>query len=339
MDEGIRPESSNGVTPARDQPDTAINDEHASFLQAILQSLLFLVTVQTKMLAREQIGSSFFEKEKGILNEVGSLMESIKSLRNSVKVLEGKDPSIQALDQTIEFLAELQERIDESMKSDVMEEPKRPLLKFFSVLDEPEDLWGIIKRINELLSRYEHLSHLSLPTFWQNTLVELQKYSSADPVLVKRVIETPVIECETIIGKLLREAPCSGLLQVLKRRFESSIEMTGLLPEDQRNIEKTVLKHVENAERFREGILVISDLQRKAEFDLKNFNFGSGEMESRIPKVVYDVAKKLLTSAESLPPGDERTPHMMNAVSLFVALNQILVESPDLGTLLRELKI
>ncbi|MFQ5980270.1 MAG: hypothetical protein ACE5OZ_19215 [Candidatus Heimdallarchaeota archaeon] len=318
------------------------NQKLESILDAILQTMLFMATIHTRQVAYQLFDKVFPQEGKEVPRELGTLLESMESLKNSIEVLENDSAPVQALDHAIELLVSLQEVINREIEEEAAPEVEEPTLRFFSILEEPDDLWGIVRRCDELFSRYSHLSHLALPFFWREAIVELHKHNTGDTVLAQRAIELPGIELETIIGKLLREAPCSGLLQVLKRRFESSLEMAQgvlVLPEDKSNIREAVRKYIEDIEKFQEGKISAEELRRKVDYDLKNYNFGGGDMETRIPKVAYDVANNLLRSAKALPPRDERLPYMLNAVSFIVALNQIIVESSNLSVLLKVLKV
>ncbi len=341
MDEPLRPGSPSDKMSLNRQKEHGNDRNEEKILQSILNALLYLVAIQTRQLANQHLNSVLPQEGKEVPSELKALQKAFESILDSIKALDIKNLPMQALDQTLEHLISFQEKIEVEIEKEVEPEALEPKLAFFSVLNEPDDLWGIIKRCDELFSRYSHLSHLALPFFWREAIVELHKYNTSDTILAQRVVELPAIEIETISGKLLREAPCSGLLQVLKRRFESSLEMSRgvlVLPEDQNRIGDAVRNYIENIEKFREGIISIEDLRRKGEYDLKNFAFGGGDMESRILKVAYEAANTIFRSATSLPPGDERFPFKMSSISLIVALNQIIVESSNLSGLLRELK-
>ncbi|MFX0116294.1 MAG: hypothetical protein ACFFB3_17220 [Candidatus Hodarchaeota archaeon] len=344
MDEHLHSKSSASPSSTERQEgvDTANNRNEEALLRSILQTLLFLIAIQTRQLAYQQLQKVLPQEGKEVPSELDALHESIISLRKSVEVLDGDDASIGEINRTLELVVRLQNMIEKEIEAEITDKPLGPILKFFSILAEPDDPWGIIRRCDELFSRYSHLSHLALPFFWREAIVELHKYNSGDTILAQRAVELPAIELETVIGKLLREAPCSGLLQVLKRRFESSLEMSRgvlVLPEDQKEIKEAVRKYIEDVEKIQEGIISAEDLRRKVQHDIKNFSFGGGDMETRIPKVAYDVASNLLQSATALPPRDERLAYTLNVVSLVVALNQIVVESSNLSILLKELKV
>lgn len=341
MDEPLHPDSPSDKSSLNRQNERENDRNKERILQSILNALLYLATVQTKRLAYQHLNTVLPQEGKEVPSELRLLHKAFESLLDSIKTLDKKNLPMQALDQTLELLISLQGKIEIEIEKEVVPEVSEPKFASFSVLSEPDDLWGIIRRSDELFSRYSHLSHLALPFFWREVIVELHKYNTSDTILAQRVIELPSIEIETIGGKLLREAPCAGLLQVLKRRFESSLEMSRgelVLPEDQNRIKDAIRDYIENIEKFQEGTISTEDLRRKGENDLKNFAFGGGDMESRILKVAYEVANNIFRSATSLPPGDERFPFKMNIISLIVALNQIVVESSNLSGLLRELK-
>lgn len=344
MVENLQPKSPIRPSTAdrQDELDPTNNQKQESILEAILQTMLFMAAIHTRQVAYQLFDKVFPQEGKEVPRELNTLLESMESLKNSIEALENDNVPVQVLDRAIELLISLQEVINREIEKKTAPMVEEPALKFFSILEEPDDLWGIIRRCDELFSRYSHLSHLALPFFWREAIVELHKHNTGDTVLAQRAIELPGIELETIIGKLLREAPCSGLLQVLKRRFESSLEMSRgvlVLPEDQSNIREAVRKYIEEIEKYQEGKISIEELRRKIDYDLKNYTFGGGDMEARIPKVAYDVASNLLRSAKALPPRDERLPNMLIVVSFIVALNQISVESSNISVLLKVLKV
>ncbi|MFW9913996.1 MAG: hypothetical protein ACFFGZ_00170 [Candidatus Thorarchaeota archaeon] len=341
MDEPRHPDPPSNKPSLNRQNENENDRTEEKILRSILNVLLYMVTLETRQLASQHLNTVLPQEGKEVPSEFKGLKKGFESLLDSIKTLDIKNLPMEALDRTLEHLTSLQDKIEIEIEKEVEPEALEPKLAYFSVLNEPDDLWGIIKRCDELFSRYSHLSHLALPFFWREAITELHKYNTSDTILAQRVIELPAIEIETISGKLLREAPCSGLLQVLKKRFESSLEMSRgvlVLPEDQNNIKDAVRDYIEKIEKFQEGTVSIEDLRRKAEYDLKNFAFGGGDMESRILKVAYEVANNVFRSATSLPPGDERFPFRMNTISLIVALNQIIVESSNLSRLLKELK-
>ncbi len=339
-DSSIKPVSS---SPPQDPMKSQADSVQTILLTQILQTLVYIVNIEARRLVRLNFDESLFGGIEESIQEINGLKRIMDSLKRSTSTIDQVELSNEFLDDTIMFFKGLQERIEKEIEAEVVEISTGPKLKFFSLLEEPDDLWGIIKRANDLIARYAHLSHLTLPAFWLEVIKELHRYNSGDHLLLKRVIETLSLELETIIGKLLREAPCSGLLQTLKRRYESSIEYSSggpvVLPEDQSNIKAVVHTYIETAEKLQEGIIDSADLRRKADYDVKNFSLGGGGIESRIPKVAYDVANNLLKSASGLPPQDERGPYLLNAISLIVALNQVVIESSDLSSLLKELKI
>ncbi|MHA1166701.1 MAG: hypothetical protein ACTSRU_02690 [Candidatus Hodarchaeales archaeon] len=199
---------------------------------------------------------------------------------------------------------------------------------FFSRKTSVNDRWDLIDEVDGLLSRYAHLSHLKLPNFWKEVILELHRYDYPEIDEDQLFIVTPTKIIMKIINKLLREAPCAQILQRYKRRKDSSGGSNQELDQDSiTSIMHSVRKYNErlssiiknsNLEKEEAGSengtfngseekpsVNAKKLLKKIENYYSNFNLGTAHTEMRIPQTYQKIIRNTLDEAVDMIDNDD----------------------------------
>ncbi|MFW9990977.1 MAG: hypothetical protein ACFFD4_02840 [Candidatus Odinarchaeota archaeon] len=232
--------------------------------------------------------------------------------------------------------------------------------------DRVADRWDLLDEIERLMVRYDNLSHLTLPNFWKEAMIELHKYEYLES-FTHAFITIPARHLNTIIHKLLREAPCASMLQRYRRR--TGAVNFSVSEEDRQAVIGAVKKYNEKlfdlvktatggpqdsgatTTLFTEitGDLLdqrvtdqLEKLFEKTEELYKNFNMGTALTEMRIPKTYQGITREIIDNArEMFDKGQgsyvEIAIHLLT-VQLIYDLNNAVYVSKELLTIMQDIK-
>jgi hypothetical protein len=200
------------------------------------------------------------------------------------------------------------------------------------------DRWGIIESIEKLIGSYSTLSHLGFPNFYFTASKELHRYELQQAPVTNQndIIQIPSFRLRNLISKLLREAPSARLLQNLRKMFptEEDSVLTSIEQDQIQNIVELYYKSI--SEYFNET-RSLQDSLRISSGILRNYNLGTGDLESRIPNVSYNIVKEInkeLQNAEN----DLKRYIFSETIILIHRLNDSLLQTERFILFLRRLK-
>lgn len=202
------------------------------------------------------------------------------------------------------------------------------------------DKWGVVESIESLITSYSTLSHLGFPNYYLATCKDLlcyeiqPKYSRPHH---SEILQLPASQLQTIISKLLREAPSARLLQNLKKMFPSTQD-TVIPPSELEQIQGIVSRYYESISQFLTQERSLQDSQLALRVILQNYNLGAGDLESRIPNVSFNVAKEIYTEIERAYGNDFKQYILSETIVLISRLNDSLLRNPRYVELLQRLK-
>ncbi|MFX0014171.1 MAG: hypothetical protein ACFFB2_06750 [Promethearchaeota archaeon] len=202
------------------------------------------------------------------------------------------------------------------------------------------DKWGIIESIEKLLASYSSLSHLGFPNYYFAACKELHRYEIQHQTNFSNhheIIKIPAFTLRVLIRKLLREAPAARLLQNLRRMFPSEPDSTPTSTE-QEQIQEIVESYYRNISEYLENNRSLQDSLRISSGVLKNYNLGTGDLESRIPNVSYSVVKVVDLDAQNATENEIKRVISSETIILINRLNNSMLENETFVTFLRRLK-
>ncbi|MFX1506005.1 MAG: hypothetical protein ACFFDC_07805 [Promethearchaeota archaeon] len=200
------------------------------------------------------------------------------------------------------------------------------------------DKWGIIESIENLIASYSNLSHIGFPNFYFTASKELHRYElTQDPVSNQYdIIQIPSFQLRNLVSKLLREAPAARLLQNLRKMFPAE-EDSALTSIEQDEIHNIVELYYKNISEYFSGTRSLQDSLRISSGILKNYNLGTGDLESRIPNVSFNITKEInleLQNTENIL----KQYILSETIILIHRLNDSLLQSERFVLFLRHLK-
>jgi hypothetical protein len=324
-----------------------------------------LLGVMTASLTLNLLSNSNGERKKQFITEISDFLGDFEPFYEDLLKNEAPNPFILKAGQL--FLDEL--KVVTSGKKEEEEEASTAE-GLTRRMDEAADRWDLLDEIERLLSRYEHLSHLKLPNFWKEAMIELHKYEYLES-FTHDFITIPAKHINTIIHKLLREAPCASILQRYRRRKRTldtsmAFEISG---EDKQTIIDMVKKYNKRLFDLVKGSMagsqedgpittlfteITDDIldQRmtdqlekifdRAEENYKKFNMGSAMTEMRIPKTYQDVVRNIIDTAnEMFNKGQGRIVEIaihLLTVQLIYELNNAIFKSKELLPIMQDIK-
>ncbi|MFX0123677.1 MAG: hypothetical protein ACFFAE_08550 [Candidatus Hodarchaeota archaeon] len=202
------------------------------------------------------------------------------------------------------------------------------------------DKWGIIESIDKLITSYCNLSHLGFPIYYFTACKELHRYELKQKAPVTNqyvIIQIPSFKLRNLISKLLREAPAARLLQNLRRMFPAE-EDSGLTSIEQDQIQEVVEKYYKNMSEYFNKTRSLQDSLRFSSGILKNYNLGTGDLESRIPNVSYNIVKEINLELEQTPNDDLKRYILSETIILIHRLNDLILQNDRFILFLRRLK-
>jgi len=262
------------------------------------------------------------------------------------------------------MLAELKDAVNGKIK----EKPATPD-RFGRRIEEATDKWNLLDEVKRLLARYEHLSHLKLPNFWIEAMVELHKYEYLES-FTHEFITIPAKHINTIVHRLLREAPCASMLQRYRRRDKNIDPTTAfkISNDDKELIIGAVKKYNERLfdlvkittgesedgpattlfTQINGNLLdqrkteIVEKIFEEVEESFKKFNMGTALTEMRIPKTYQGLMNEIITNTrEMFNKGQRGFAELV--IQLFTAqliydLNNAIFKSGELVKILQDIK-
>ncbi|MFX1282207.1 MAG: hypothetical protein ACFFB5_01070 [Promethearchaeota archaeon] len=205
---------------------------------------------------------------------------------------------------------------------------------------EFKDRWGIIDTIEKMFSSYSNLSHLGFPNYYFTACKELHRYELLPESSLPNpyeIIQLPAFELKNLISKLLREAPAARLLQNLRRLFPGEDEVS-LIPLEQEQVQDVVKNYYLSISEYSGDSRKLQDSLRVSSSILKNYNLGSGDLESRIPNVSFSVVKKIYLDLQKAAGNDFKQFICSETIIMIDRLNNTMLENEKFVTFLRRLK-
>ena len=200
------------------------------------------------------------------------------------------------------------------------------------------DRWGIIESIETLIASYSNLSHLGFPNFYFTASKELHRYELQQAPVSNQydIIQIPSFQLRNLISKLLREAPSARLLQNLRKMFPAE-EDSALTSTEQDEIQNVVELYYKNVSEYFNETRSLQDSLRISKGILKNYNLGTGDLESRIPNVSFNIVKEI--NAELQLTQNELKQYLLSETIILIhRLNDSLLQTERFILFLRRLK-
>ena len=266
----------------------------------------------SKMLTQPESGLEIPEKIETIQLKVTSMLEEISSTSTLTEALGKKTPTV--------------------TQEDVIGLFKRNTTFI--------DKWGIVESVERLLSSYSNLSHLGFPNYYFAACEELHRYElqQESPLPNQHeIMQVPSFKLKILISKLLREAPAARLLQNLSRMFPAKNDSNPTSTE-QKQIQNIVERYYRNISEYLDDGRSLKDSLRVSSGILKSYNLGTGDLESRIPNVSFNVVKEIYSELIKIPENDFKKYILSETIILINRLNDSLLQNERFIFFLRRLK-
>ena len=201
------------------------------------------------------------------------------------------------------------------------------------------DKWGIIESIDKLIDSYSNLSHLAFPNFYFTASKELHRYELKQGSVSTRneIIQIPSFQLRNLISKLLREAPAARLRQNLRKMFPTE-EDSALTATEQDQIQNVVEMYYKSISEYFNETRSLQDSLRISSGFLKDYNLGTGDLESRIPNVSFNIVKEINIELEKAKGDDLKQYIFSETIILIHRLNDSLLQTDRFILFLRRLK-
>ncbi len=277
----------------------------------MITSLNITQELLSKMVTQPESSLEILENIETIYSKVATLMEGLPSAAMSTIALEKKPPAV----------------------------PEK-IFGFFQQNAVYIDKWGIIESIDNLLVSYSNLSQLSFPNYYFSACKELHRYEvqqNAPFSNQSEIIQIPSFKLRTLISKLLREAPAARLLQNLRKMFpaEQDSVLTSIEQDQIQNVVELYYKSI--SEYFNET-RSLQDSLRISSGILKNYNLGTGDLESRIPNVSFNIVKEINLELQETLDNDLKRFILSETIILIHRLNDSLLQNERFTLFLKRLK-
>ncbi|MFX0085359.1 MAG: hypothetical protein ACFFAU_06770 [Candidatus Hodarchaeota archaeon] len=202
------------------------------------------------------------------------------------------------------------------------------------------DTLGVIESIKALINSYSNLSHLGFPNYYLAACEEIYRYQILDDSTLpdhQAIIKVPTQKLKNIISKLLREAPSARLLQNLKRMFPAEHDITPSSTE-QEQIRAIIEKYFLNVSMYSDEDQSLSNSLSISRNILKEYNLGSGDLESRIPNVSFSIVKEIHEELDQLSRDNFKRFILSETIILIHRLNDSILQNERFVFFLRRLK-
>ncbi len=203
-----------------------------------------------------------------------------------------------------------------------------------------QDTLGVIESIKALINTYSNLSHIGFPNYYLAACEEINRYQILDDSPFpdhQAIIQIPTQKLKNIISKLLREAPSARLLQNLKRMFPAEHDITPSSTE-QEQIRAIIEKYFLNVSMYSDGDQSLSNSLNISRNILKEYNLGSGDLESRIPNVSFTIVKEIHEELDQLSKDNFERFILSETIILIHRLNDSILQNEQFVFFLRKLK-
>lgn len=280
----------------------------ADMIAALTMTQEFL----SKMVIQPDSGLKILENIETIDSKITALMEELSSGRTSTITLGMKSQEITA----------------------------ENIFGFFQRNAVYFDKWGIIESIENLLVSYSKLSHLGFPNYYFTACKELHRYELQENAPFSNqyeIIQIPSFKFRILISKHLREAPAARLLQNLRKMFPAE-EDSALTSTEQDQIQNVVEKYFKNISEYFNDVRSLQDSLRVSSGILKNYNLGTGDLESRIPNVSFNIVKEINLELQKTLDNDLKRYILSETIILIHRLNDSLLQTERFILFLRRLK-
>lgn len=202
------------------------------------------------------------------------------------------------------------------------------------------DKLGIVESVEKMISTYSNLSHLSFPNYYLGACKELFRYEvqqDKDFLNSHEIPQIPSNKLRILISKLLREAPAARLLQNLRRMFPNESDSI-LTSTEQDQIQDIVERYYKSISEYRSNERDTQDSLRASEGILKNYNLGTGDLESRIPNVSFNIVKEIHMELQNATEDDFRRYILSETIIMIHRLNDSILQNERFIHFLRSLK-
>lgn len=294
-------------------------------ISILYSSMYYRINMDSKFPMSEDLKSSVVSALNELSNNtmnVGKIGEVLINLKNQMNIINHELDMIQS---------EFADQISPDMSSN----GSKIFIRSKTFIDQ----LGIIKTIEDLIQSYSQLSHLAFPNYYFETVKELLHYSStpySQVKLSKTFLNIPINYIKILIEKLLREAPSARLLQNLHRLFPP-LEENNITESELKQIQILIFNYYKNLENYLVDNEFNVDSFQKVDSIKRNFNFGSGDVETRIPMVFFNVIKIVHEKNLGELPEFEKIIHY-ETIRLISNLNDSILNTPRFKKLLKSLK-
>ncbi|MHA1215258.1 MAG: hypothetical protein ACTSR2_02785 [Candidatus Hodarchaeales archaeon] len=308
----------------------------------LLQVNMLTLNIVTELLLRSSDSSR--EVSEGIVTE----LLAIKDFLNSLKDYPGSNfdliSTVDKLRKKIEIITEKEDASsqDEDQKQSIKlgQDSTQKKIGYFIYNPHYTDTWGIIESVQSLINSYSKLSHIAFPQYYFEACKEIFRYRAQPDIsknMVLEIFQIPSSMLQSIIEKLLREAPAARLLQNLKRLYPRDLENEQLLREKEK-IHEIVKNYFLRVSEYLQGTRDLSDSLRISSNVLRIFNLGSGDLESRIPNVSFSIVKKCYRELQNNSHDELKQYIYSETIVLIHRVNESLLSEEQFRNYLRQLK-
>jgi len=210
------------------------------------------------------------------------------------------------------------------------------------------DPWGIVRNLDSVLDQYSRHSHLLLPRFWAEACRELHRYSSVQVARLNQVARLPATEIDTIVRRLLKEAPAARLLQYMRRKrldAGADLDRDQVLTYDEIHTVRSAVRDFfeeinDNLDPSGTPVVRIEEWRQQAAEAERDFDLGPAELESRISKMIQDQLRRTAEILASFGAETDSLDFLVRAQTIILVsrLNNELLELPRLRLVLTEMK-
>ncbi|MHA2243650.1 MAG: hypothetical protein ACXADY_01645 [Candidatus Hodarchaeales archaeon] len=291
---------------------TTLRSEDTPLSNDVITVLTMTQEFLSKTITQPESGLEIPENIETIQLKVTSMLEELSSTSIPTEALEKKPPTVTTED----------------------------VIGLFKRKTQIIDKWGIVESTEKLLSSYSNLSHLGFPNYYFAACEELHRYELQQESPLPNQHESmqiPSFKLKTLISKLLREAPAARLLQNLHRMFPSKNDLNPTSTE-QNQIQDIVERYYRNISEYLDDGQSVKDSLRVSSGILKSYNLGTGDLESRIPNVSFNVVKEINSELVETPDNDFKKYVLSETIILINRLNDSLLQNERFIFFLRRLK-
>ncbi|MHA1972042.1 MAG: hypothetical protein ACTSW1_03545 [Candidatus Hodarchaeales archaeon] len=308
----------------------------------LIQINMLTLNILTELLLRSSDSSRIMSK--GLENELVLIKDFLNSIESLLKPNFNLVSTLDQLKKKITIITEKTELAiqdgDQKQLSRLNQESSQKKIGYFIYNTYYTDLWGIIESIQSLINSYSRLSHVAFPQYYFEACKEIFRYRAEPDIPKSQVLEIfqiPSSMLQSLIEKLLREAPAARLLQNLKKLYPRGLEGQQISKEKD-IIHKIVENYFLRISEYLQGTRELSDSLRVSSGVLRIFNLGSGDLESRIPNVSFNIVKKCYRELQSSNHDELKQYIYSETIILIHRINESVLSDEQFRNYLRQLK-